>query len=260
MTSHEENARVLIEAWKLMVGRLPEPDIRQAAGLATTFAHVPLPFLNLSMQDRPAAGAGEFQALLDVARERSAGCAHGTMLAVLEPWVPADWEHVAADAGLAFLMPMTGMVLTGELTPPRRPLPKLEIRRVSDPATARDAAMINAHAYGMPPEMFECIANQSLWHEDSFGYVGYVDGRAVSTASSLPAGGTVYIALVATMPDSHGKGYADAVMRQAIEAGRAGMGVMRTTLHATDMGQPVYRAMGFESGGRWVLLGSAEGH
>jgi GNAT superfamily N-acetyltransferase len=120
--------------------------------------------------------------------------------------------------------------------------------------------VINAHAYGMPPELFDCICNLDLWHADSFAYVGYVDGRAVSTASSLPVEGTVYIALVATMPDSHGKGYADAVMRRAIEAGRTGMGFTRTTLHATEMGQPVYRGMGFESGGRWVLLGAAEGH
>ena len=44
----EENVRVLIEAWKLMVGRLPTGRIQQADGIATMFGHMPLPFMNVS--------------------------------------------------------------------------------------------------------------------------------------------------------------------------------------------------------------------
>ena len=107
------------------------------------------------------------------------------------------------------------------------------------------------------------MRNLHLWHADSFGYVGYADGKAVTAAAAFPVRGTMYIALVATVPESHGKGYAEAVMRHTIEQARGAMGPSRMTLHASDMGRPVYQAMGFEAGARVMLLApadSAAGH
>ena len=49
MMSNEETVELLIGAWKLLVGRLPGSKIDHAKGVATMFAHVPLPFLNISM-------------------------------------------------------------------------------------------------------------------------------------------------------------------------------------------------------------------
>ena len=254
--SSEENVRVFIEAWKLMVGRLPSATIEQTGGVATIFGHVPLPFFNVSLIDRPVANGSDLRSLLAVVKERAGTCQHGTLLGLCDAWLPADWERVAGEEGFALALNTTWMVAEG-LLPPRRPAPALEFRRVLDETTARDLAMINGQAYGMPPELFECICNLHLWHEDSFGYVGYSGGRAVSAAAAFPVEGTVYIALVATLPEEHGKGYAEAVMRHAIEQGRRAIGVTRLTLHASDMGQPVYRAMGFEAGTKVMILGAA---
>jgi GNAT superfamily N-acetyltransferase len=258
MMSNEENVDLLIEAWKLMVGRLPGAAIEHASGVATMFAHVPLPFLNLSMPDCPLADAEALRGALIVVRERAKTCEHGSLLALCEAWAPAEWEQVALEEGFGMALNMTGMA-ADHLLPPRRALPEPAFRRVSDETTARDLAMINAQAYGIPPELFECMCNLHLWHADSFGYVGYPDGKAVTSAAAFPVDGTMYIALVATVPEAHGKGYAEAVMRHAIEqAGRA-MGPARMTLHASDMGRPVYHAMGFEPGARVMLLAPA-GH
>jgi len=125
---------------------------------------------------------------------------------------------------------------------------------VEDDSAARDLAVLNAHAYHVPDELFECMSTMSFWRDDSFAYTGYVDGKPVSTASVLPVAGTAYVALVATQPEEQGKGYADAVMRHAVSEGQNAMGVIRTTLHATEMGRPVYRAMGYRPGPRLVLL------
>ena len=208
------------------------------------------------MLDRPVADTADLRGLLGLAKERAQACQHGSLVAICEDWAPDDWQTVTAEAGWTPMMNLTGMAAS-DLLPPRRASPQLELRRVLDEATARDLAVINAHAYGMPPELFECICNLHLWHEDSFGYVGYANGRAVSAAATFPADGTVYVALVATMPDAHGKGYAETVMRHAIAQGREAMGLSRVTLHASDMGQPLYRSMGFESGGRVALLAPA---
>jgi GNAT superfamily N-acetyltransferase len=253
MTSREEIVEALIEAWKLMVGRIPGAKIEQAGGVATMFANVPMPFLNLSTPERPVADARSLRTVLALAGERARACEHGSLVALCEGWVPQDWQSMAAEEGFTLALNMTGMA-ADQLLPPRRPLPQLDFRRVRDEVTARDIAMINGHAYGMPLELFECICNLHLWHEDSFGFVGYTGGRAVTAAAVFPVAGAMYVAFVATMPEEHGKGYAEAVMRHAIEQARPAMGCTRMTLHASDMGHPLYRAMGFDSGAKVILL------
>ena len=218
----EENVGVLIDAWKLMVGRFPTAQIQQADGVATMFAHLPLPFLNISTPDRPLTNKEALRSALKLAGERAAACRHVSLTGLCERWVPEDWEKIAADEGFTLALNMTGMAAT-DLLPPRREPPTLEFRRVADDDTARDIAMVNAQAYGMPEDLFECICNLHLWHDDSFGYVGYQDGRAVTTTAVFPAAGTMYVAFVATLPDAHGKGYAEAVMRHTIEAARQAM-------------------------------------
>jgi GNAT superfamily N-acetyltransferase len=255
--SNEETVEVLIEAWKLMVGRLPGAAITHAQGVATMFAHMPLPFLNLSMPDCPLATAEDLRGALSVVKERSKTCEHGSLLALCEAWAPDEWERVSLEEGFAMALNMTGMA-TDHLLPPRRPLPELAFRKVSDEVTARDLAMINAQAYGMPPDLFECMCNLHLWREDSLGYVGYAAGKAVTCAAAFPVRGTMYIAFVATVPEAHGKGYGEAVMRHVIEQAARSMGRLHMTLHASDMGRPVYRAMGFEPGGRVMLLAPSE--
>jgi ribosomal protein S18 acetylase RimI-like enzyme len=175
------------------------------------------------------------------------------MIALCENWLPQNGQMVAAEEGFTFALFVTGMA-ADELLPARRAPPELEYRRVQDEATARDLATINALAYGMPTEMWEGMCNLQLWQPDSYGYVGYKSGRAVSCAAALPVDGAMYIALVATLPQEHGKGYAEAVMRKAIEQAQSEMGKQRIILHASDMGQPLYRSMGFDTGGRISLF------
>jgi GNAT superfamily N-acetyltransferase len=190
------------------------------------------------------------------AKQRTGACEYPSFIGICEPWAPEDWLDVAAQAGLALALKITGME-ADRLLPPRRPAPDLEWRRVQDEATARDLAMINAQAYGLPAEMFECISNMDLWHPDTHGYAGYANGRAVTAAATFPVAGTIYVALVATLPAEHGKGYGEAAMRRAIESGRQTMGASRVTLHATEMGLPLYQSMGFEAGAKIALLASS---
>lgn len=251
--SPEETVNVLIEAWKLMVSRFPGASIEQADSVVTTFAQLPLPFLNISMPDRPLPEEPAFRSALAVIKNRAKSCKHDSFAALCDLWAPSGWEPIVTEEGFTVAVNMTGMA-TDQLLPPRRLLPELEFRRVSDEPTARALAMINGHAYKMSLDLFECMSNLHLWHSDTFGYVGYADGQAVTCAAVLPVAGTIYVAFVATLPQAHGKGYAEAVMRHAIEQGRREMGLFRITLHASDMGRPLYRAMGFQPGARVVLL------
>ncbi len=253
MTSHTESTHLMIDAWKFMVGRLPGSTIEHSSGLASTFAHVPLVFFNVSLPDRPTPTTAEFEALLALSKARAASCAHGTLLCVCDAWAPENWRDQASTHGLSPLMDLTGMSAPS-LLPPTRPLPALDIRRVADLPTATQLANINALAYGMPTELFSCMWNLHLWTEDNFGYVAYVEGQAVSTATVFLVSGILYIALVATLPGHQGKGYAEAVLRHAAEQAAAFHGPHRLVLHASDMGRPVYQRMGFSGDSKIVIL------
>ena len=249
----EESVRVFVDAWKLMVARFPAGAITHAAGVSTALGNVALPFFNVSMHDGPLADTAALRRALALGVARASVCPHPWMIGLCEDWSPSGWETVATEFGLAPAMSLTGMA-TDCLLPPRRALPDLEIRRVADTTTTRDLATVNMHAYGMPAALFECMNGMHLWNADGFGCVGYEDRRPVSAAAAFPVAGTVYVAFVATMPDAQGKGYAEAAMRHAIAEGRQAMGFTRTTLHATEMGAPLYRNMGFAANARFRLL------
>jgi hypothetical protein len=80
----------------------------------------------------------------------------------------------------------------------------------------------------------------------------------LNIAHSRAAAGTVYIALVATIPGEPGRRLAETVTWGAVIEGQQAMGTMRTTLHATEMGFPLYRAMGYAEGPKFVFAGPAE--
>lgn len=258
IASNDDNVEALIDAWKLMVGRLPNHTIEQSDGVATIFGHVPLTFLNVSILDRPFLDASDFSGALKLASARAKACRHVSVVGFCTAWAPADWANVVAEAGLELSLNMTGMA-TDRLLPARREAPALKYRLATDVATASDLAAINAHAYGMPVERVECISNLHLWQENSFGVVGYAGGRAVTCTATFVVADMIYVALVATLPDAHGQGYAESAMRHAIKCAQEANGLKRMWLHASDMGRPLYRSMGFETGAELPLFAFSEG-
>jgi len=240
-----------------MTGRLPAPQYEESNALVSCFCDVPSFFFNVWIPLDPATTPETLQAVVAAGAARARAAAHPVGGLLREDWLPANWQELVAQQGYAPAVPMTAMEAE-DLAPPRRPQPaELDIRRVVDDSGARDIAVLNADAYGMPREMFGALSNMALWRADSLGFVGYVGDKPVSATGVFPAANTVYVALVATAPDAQGKGYAEAVMRHAVQEGQKLIGVKRTTLHATDAGRPIYTAMGYASGARMVLLAPA---
>lgn len=71
-------------------------------------------------------------------------------------------------------------------------------------------------------------------------------GEAVSCTGVMMVDGCRYVGFVATLPGHQRKGYADAVMRRALEVAAERHGEAETVLHATAAGRPVYERMGYE--------------
>ena len=253
-----ESIRMLIDAWALMIGRYPGHAIATRAGVATAFANRPLAFFNLSTLAQPFPEADAFRAALKQARATATSSPHPSFLALSGDWAPGDWEDLAADAGWLRAMLMTGM-RAERLLPPRRGAPALEFRLVGDTATALDLGTVNALAYAMPPELFDCTGEMTLWRGASFGVVGYVEERPVTSAAAFLVGDVIYVAMVASAPGLHGRGYGEAAMRHAIGLAEEAVGPRRIWLHATAAGLPLYQAMGFAPGPELVMLHLAPG-
>jgi GNAT superfamily N-acetyltransferase len=133
--------------------------------------------------------------------------------------------------------------MAGEILPLQTSLhSSLQIKR-TDEAGLLDYADVNCEAYGFPLEWGRSgLSGSTLWTEKAYSFLGYENDRA---ASAIANDGCLYLALVATRPDLQRKGYAEAVVRPALQAAHEATGLKRTILHATDAGYPVYQRVGY---------------
>ncbi|CAN5207178.1 hypothetical protein BH11PSE5_BH11PSE5_22110 [soil metagenome] len=251
-----ETARCFVDAWRYMVAHYPGHVVAQVGPVAVTLSQTNCPFFNLITIDAPTENAAALHQALTTARGYAEGCPHATMLLLSPDWLPKGASDVLTAQGVAFSMSLTGMA-TDALAAPRRADPKLDFRLTSDEATALDLGRVNADAYGMPHELFAITGRIPHWTGTQVGAVGYIDGQPVTAAQAYVLGERIYIAMVATHPRHHGKGYGEEAMRRAIAAVQEVAGHKRLWLHASDMGRPLYRAMGFADGARLDLYGFA---
>jgi len=171
---------------------------------------------------------------------------------LLAPRAVETLGDATVRAGLVRAMPCWGMA--GEVLPLPAPRhPALRFERVATEDHLSAYAGLNARAYGLPSEdAREALRGSSLFRR-AHAYIAYEGDRPVSCASAHPVDGCLFVALVATDPADHRRGFGEAVTRKALhEAGRA-TGLRRATLHATAAGRPVYERIGLRSTARMSL-------
>jgi GNAT superfamily N-acetyltransferase len=161
-----------------------------------------------------------------------------------EAFLPESLRASAADVlakhNLYPAMNLTGMA-ADRLLDPVRPLPQLEYRRVDDMDGFREVMDVNSYAYDFPLELGRGSlgTDASGWREHPWAYMAMVDGKPVATTATFNLDGCRYVGLVATLPDTQRRGFAEAVMRKSLEECAKDTGLTRTVLHATDAGRPV---------------------
>ena len=147
--------------------------------------------------------------------------------------------------GLSLALSHPGMVAE-RLLPPVRPLPAIDIRPVATAADRVAFCEINAIAFRIPFSWCREIYDiEGLWGGELSGYVGFANGRPVTTVAALVAGGTAGLYGVATLPDSGGHGYAEALIRHALARTREQHGIERTILQACAEALPLYHRLGY---------------
>lgn len=256
-----ESIHQFTSSWELIVREMPGVDLIDSSGLAVRWADSPFTFWNAIFLSERVTDAAKLDFRIGCAATYMQGKAHAGMI-----WICEDYLEGAAREKLPAILkrerlepavPVTGMA--GEIFPLHAPAhPSLQIERVNDESMLRENADINCEAYGLPREFGRNALAPKFWTQEAYSYLAYENGRAVSTASVLVNEGCLFLALVATRPDARKKGYGEAVVRHALRRAHEATGLTRTILHATDVGRPLYRRLGYHDTARIVAYKRSE--
>jgi len=246
--------RQFSEAWRVMCNPAPGRIIEVHDGIEYVFSGIPIPFFNVALLTGRSMSRPHLEA-----RAREA-CAFAGRMDV--PWFfvvtheaiegEEEIDGLLHACGLDPVMPLTGMV--ADQVAPARTLPSgLELVVPNDEAECGTILDINSAAYAMDLAAGKPILGVPSFWNPHFPVLGVVDGVAVATAAVLMVAGIRYVALVATRPGHQRRGYAEVVMRRALELSAAAHPGSSTVLHATDAGRPVYERMGYRTISRSTL-------
>ena len=136
--------------------------------------------------------------------------------------------------------------------------PELVIERVADRDALVDVSAFVAASIGGEPELvqpFSRTFERLILEPDPrvVQFAGRVDGELVATSALFTGSGMAGIYGVATSPAARGRGYGRAMTVATMAEGRR-RGLRVAVLLASEMGEPVYRRLGFRDVGRVTFL------
>lgn len=154
-------------------------------------------------------------------------------------------REVFGRHGLSLLAEPPGMYAP-HLEPPTRPLPLLDVIRVSDQTSRLDFAYLTSVIFALSFEAAMTIYGQpAVWTGPMRGWVGYAQGKAVSMVTVVVADGVAGVYSLGTLPQHQGCGYGEAMLRRALDEVRIESGVSETVLQTTQMGLALYLKLGY---------------
>ncbi len=167
----------------------------------------------------------------------------------LEPHLrPSDWESVLSRYGFGFSNDTPGMAVDlHEMNDSTQSPDGFEIRAVVDEESMRIWANVFVHGYGLPPA-WESITFD-LWMHLGLdlpirNYLGFLNGKPVSTSTVFYGGGAAGIYCVSTLSEARGKGIGTAItLKPLLDAHE--MGYRIGVLQSSEMGFNVYKKLGF---------------
>jgi hypothetical protein len=198
-------------------------------------------------------GAGVQGAEL-IARAESffGGFARGFTVKVRDNGDDDDLRDACAAAGLeVFGAPVPQMLVLAPL-PDHRGVDGVEVEWVEDEAGVADFVEVNAAAYatyGMPAEVLPELFDQaSAVVDDPSAHVVIARraGDAIATAMVYESDGVASLQWVGTVPTARAGGLGALVTTRTTNRAFE-HGASSCTLQASPMGEPVYRALGYET-------------
>ena len=242
----------LVQALRFFGRAHPNAEIRDQPGLVLIFCGLNYAAFNAALLTKPVHDdPKELERLIQVsAAQFEARRLRWTY------WLCADYlGHAVAQKApqifdrrsLRLLTKAPGMY-TERLAGPARALPALEVLPVADEKTRAIFAELMSVAFEIPHSVSNSVyAAERAWCGDFHGYLGFANGKAVTSAATVITGDTIGLYSVATLPQHRRLGFAEAIMRHVIAEAREKQGVQRTVLQATSSGLSLYATMGYRS-------------
>ena len=238
----------LIEVFGIIVGAQPNAVVRHDDGVATIASGLPMSLFNqIFIESGSATSPAAIADAVALMREREA-----PWVLTLAQGLDDRFLAVATDLGLV-LDPGEGFPGMA-VAPLPAPVPEptgLEIRRVVG-ASLRDHASVVERGFGLDRAIIDAVVSDALAADPRFAYyVGYVDGVAVVAGLGVQTGDTIGVFNIATLDEARRRGYGAAITRRILIDG-ALLGCTIGTLQSSEMGRPVYEAIGFRTVATYV--------
>lgn len=161
-----------------------------------------------------------------------------------------DLEAAALDAGLVQISPTGSPRMALDHSLPEVVLPPgVDLDEVSDETGRCGYVAVTVEAYrelGLPADVVEAqlATVESLHGPDVRAVVAHDRGRPVAAAMVVLSDGVAGIQMVGTVPGARGRGLGELCTRWTVNTGFR-LGAAAAVLEASEMGEPVYRRMGF---------------
>ncbi|HTS50998.1 MAG TPA: GNAT family N-acetyltransferase [Bryobacteraceae bacterium] len=244
-------AQNLVEALRFFGRARQDAEIRDLAGVTLIFCGLNYAAFNAALLTQPIESDAELTRLIQISAAQFESkrlrwtywLCDGFLGGPLSRQAP----HIFSRHGLRQLTRAPGMY-TERLLAPQRELPTLQVRAVSDHATRTTFAQIMSIAFDIPLSVSSAVyGSECGWTSGFQGFIGYANGKAVTTAATMITGDVIGLYSVATLPQYRRLGFAEAIMREVIEQARARDGVERTVLQSTPSGLSLYEQMGYRT-------------
>jgi GNAT superfamily N-acetyltransferase len=236
----------LLQALRFFGHSRASSEIQDLPGVSLIFCGLNYAAFNAALLARPVEGNGqELSRLIQLSAQRFDSRNLRWTCWVCDDYLsrPAlrDADRIFNRYGLRPLTQAPGMYARKLLTPYHK-LPSVEVRPVTDAITRKAFAEIMSVAFEIPQAVCSAVyGSEFAWTGGLKGYVGFLNGKAITTAAAMLTGGVVGLYSVATLPAFRRLGYAEAIMRRVIEEARA----EGTVLQSTRSGLSLYERMGY---------------
>jgi len=245
-------AENLLEALRFFGQARADAEIRDLPGVSLIFCGLNYAAFNAALQARPIDGdVQELGRLIDISAEhfdaRSLRWTYWLCQDFLAQPLRREAPRVFKRHGLRHLTEAPGMYAE-RLAPVTRSLPSIDVRPVADEPTRGAFAEVMSTSFEIPHSVsLSVYGAERAWKGTFQGYVGYSNGRAVTTTAAVITGDILGLYSVATLPQHRRLGFAEAIMRQVIHQVHQTHGISRTVLQATSSGLSLYEAMGYRT-------------
>jgi ribosomal protein S18 acetylase RimI-like enzyme len=249
----DENLRAAMKFFGTASG---SGDIADLGGSIAIFSGLDYGVFNIGLLTRRAA-EGELESRLNELgrffRERTLRWSMWVCEDQLDSPVRRRERQIFANYGMRPISQPPGM-LARELLPPIYALPQIEIRPVADAATRIAFTELTSLCFEIPYTIAHAVySREAAWRGDYQGFVGCVEGKAVSIIAVVHAADVIGVYSLATAPGFRRRGYAEALLRGTVGKISERTGTDRVILQSTEAGYALYKRMGFADATRFTV-------